>query len=341
MRAKGWIALGLSGIVVIGGGALAVGDYVYRTGTSVPCDINDDDLANSPERFSTPEEGPFPGEGWNQWVNYDLSPWWLEQADYETVTIRVAEDITLEAWWIRAKSSEAKETVIVTHGYGTSRRDYNALLPSTMLADAGFNVLLVDQRNTGNSTCVDGRHSAGQYESDDFAAVALWLVEEKGIPAQKIGMFGVSGGGIATAILPAKTQNVAAFAIEAPIFDFAETAKREVVFQGFPAFLWQLADVAARLRGVNLNETPIPSGIAAAGTRPLLLLHGTDDQRLSYDGAIAFFDYATNLGVDVQLESFEGSDHTEGMLRETERYRTALVNFFSEALGKAGSDASS
>jgi len=337
MRAKGWVALGISGFVIGGIGALAVGDYVYRTGTSVPCAINEDDLANSPELFFTPEEGPFPGEGWNQWVNYDLSSWWLETADYETVTIAVAEGVALEAWWMGAKNPKVQQTVIVTHGYGTSRRDYNALLPSAMLADAGFNVLLVDQRNTGNSTCVDGRHSAGQYESDDFVAVALWLVEQKGIPASKIGMFGVSGGGIATAILPAKTENVAAFAIEAPIFDFAKTAKRELVFQGFPAFLWQLADIAARIRGVDLNETPIPSGIAAAGERPMLLLHGTKDQRLAYEGAIEFFDYATRAGVDVRLESFEGSDHTEGMLRETQRYRTALVSFFSHALGEPDS----
>ena len=328
--------MGLSIVVVVGGGgALAVGDYVYRTGTSVPCQINDDDLNNSPERFTTPEDGPFPGEGWNKWIDHDLSEWWLGDIPVETVTIPVAEGVTLEAWWIKASYPTAQETVIVTHGYGTSRRDYNALLPSSMLAKEGFNVLLVDQRDTGNSTCVDGRHSAGQDESDDFAAVADWLVLEKGIAPEKIGMFGVSGGGIATAILPAKTDNVAAFAIEAPIFDFAETAQREVVFQGFPAFLWQLADVAAKLRGVNLNETPIPAGIEAAGERPILLLHGTEDQRLAYAGALKFLEYGESVGVNVQLETFTAADHTEGMLSETERYAKVLTTFFRNALGQS------
>jgi alpha-beta hydrolase superfamily lysophospholipase len=250
----------------------------------------------------------------------------------ETVRIQVAPEVELEAWWIKAGYPAAQETVIVTHGYGTSRRDYNALLPSAMLAKDGFNVLLVDQRDTGNSTCVDGRHSAGQDESDDFAAVAEWLVVEKGIAPEKVGMFGVSGGAIATAILPAKTENVQAFALEAPIFDFAETARREVVFQGFPAFLWQLADTAAKLRGVNLNETPIPTGIEAAGNRPILLLHGTDDQRLAYEGSLKFRDYAESVGVSVQLETFEGADHSEGMLSETDRYAEALTSFFDKAL---------
>jgi len=334
MRARGWVGLGITTVLIVGGGgALAVGDYVYRTGTSVPCGINDDDLKNTPESFYTPEEGPFPGEGWNTWIDYDLSQWWLNDIPIETVQIPVAEGVTLEAWWIKGSYPNSEETVIVTHGYGTSRRDYNALLPTSMLVGEGFNVLLVDQRDTGNSTCVDGRHSAGQDESDDFAAVADWLVMEQGISPDKIGMFGVSGGGIATAIVPAKTQNIQAFAIEAPIFDFAETAKREVVFQGFPAFLWQLADIAARMRGVDLNKTPIPTGITAAGDRPILLLHGTNDQRLAYEGAVKFAEYATSQGVDVRLETFEGADHTEGMLKETERYKSALVDFFTRALG--------
>ncbi|CAB4580427.1 unannotated protein [freshwater metagenome] len=333
MRARSWVAVVLGSLLAVGtGGALAVGDYVYREGTSVPCAINEDDLNNSPASFSTPLEGPFPGEGWNKWIDYDLSEWWLPEIPVETVRIQVAPDVELEAWWIKASYPAAQETVIVTHGYGTSRRDYNALLPSAMLAKDGFNVLLVDQRDTGNSTCVDGRHSAGQDESDDFAAVAEWLVLEKGIAPEKIGMYGVSGGAIGTAILPAKTQNVQAFALEAPIFDFAETAEREVVFQGFPAFLWQLADLAAKLRGVNLNETPIPAGIEAAGDRPFLLLHGTEDQRLAYEGALKFRDYAESVGVSVQLETFEGADHTEGQLSETQRYADALTSFFDEAL---------
>jgi len=333
MSAKKWVGFSLGAIVVVGSiGGLAIGDYVYREGTTLPCAINDDDLANTPEFFETPLEGPFPGDGWNKWIGYDLSDWWLSGIPVEEHTIEVAPGVSLAAWWIKAGYPATEETVIVTHGYGTSRRDYNALLPSSMLAKEGFNVLLVDQRDTGESTCVDGRHSAGQDESDDFAEVAQWLVTEKGISPQKIGMFGVSGGAIATAIVPAKTDNISAFALEAPIFDFAETARAEVEFQGFPSWLWQLADTAAKIRGVNLNATPIPQGIEAAGDRPILLLHGTDDQRLSYSGALKFLDYGQSVGVDVRLETFEGADHTEGMLTETDRYAKALTGFFRAAL---------
>jgi len=100
MRASKWIAI-TAGVlvVVVAGGALAAGNYVYTSGTVVPCAINEDDLANTPEKFYTPASGngPFPGEGWEKWVDYDLSDWWLTDISYDAVLIPVNEEVTLSA----------------------------------------------------------------------------------------------------------------------------------------------------------------------------------------------------------------------------------------------------
>jgi len=335
MRKSKWIAIATTSLVlVVSGAALGVGNYVYTSGTVVPCAINDDDLANSPAQFFTPDKGngPFPGEGWDKWVGYDLSDWWLTDSSYQSVEIPVAEEIKLSAWWISPAESNGK-SVIVTHGIGTSRRDFNTLLPAAMLVKNGFHVLLVDSRDTGESTCTDGRHSAGQEESSDFAAVAEWLIENKQIKPSSLGMFGVSGGAIATSLLPAKTEQVSAFAMEGTIFDFNAAATREVEFQGFPGFLWQLALVSAQLfHGVNLTETSAMQGIEAAGKRPMLILHGDSDQRLDYQSSVDFYNYAQSVGANIQLETFVDADHTEGMLTETERYARVLSSFFDQAL---------
>jgi alpha/beta superfamily hydrolase len=300
----------------------------------VPCAINADDLANKPEQFFTPGSGngPFEGPGWEKWVGSDISEWWMVGVPYTAVTIPVAEDIELSAWWITPQNTNNK-TVIVTHGIGTSRRDFNTLMPAGMLVKEGFNVLLVDSRDTGESTCTDGRHSAGQEESDDFARVADWLVSEQGLKAESIGMFGVSGGAIATSLTPAKTENISAFAMEGTIFDFNAAATREVEFQGFPGFLWQLALVSAQLfHGVNLAETAVTDSIAAAGERPMLILHGDNDQRLDYQSSVDFVEYARSIGTEIELVTFEGADHTEGMLSESKRYALALTEFFESSL---------
>ena len=335
MKKSAWIGISAGALVlVLGGASLAVGNYVYTSGTEVPCAINADDLANKPEQFFTPGSGngPFEGPGWEKWVGTDLSEWWLLGVPYNAVTIPVAQDIELSAWWITPQNTNNK-TVIVTHGIGTSRRDFNTLLPAAMLVKEGFNVLLVDSRDTGESTCTDGRHSAGQEESDDFARVADWLVAEQGLSAESIGMFGVSGGAIATSLTPAKTENISAFAMEGTIFDFNAAATREVEYQGFPGFLWQLAQVSAQLfHGVNLTETAVTDSIAAAGDRPMLILHGDNDQRLDYQSSVDFVEYAKSIGTDIELVTFEGADHTEGMLSESKRYALALTEFFESSL---------
>ena len=202
-----------------------------------------------------------------------------------------------------------------------------------MLVKNGFNVLLVDQRDAGESTCVDGRHSAGQEESSDFAVVADWLVSDKGLSAANIGMFGVSGGAVAASLLPAKSNNVSAFAMEGTIFDFNAAATQEVEYQGFPGFLWQFALIAARvLHGTDLTETSVKEGIDSAGIRPMLILHGEIDQRLPYQSSVDFYDYAKSVGADIELEGFANADHTEGMLTEPDRYANALAEFFDRSL---------
>lgn len=336
MAVKKWLGVSVVSLLVLSAvGALAVGNYVYTSGTAIPCAINEDDREHTPAKFFTGGKGngPFPGDGWDKWVGYDLSSWWLTDTPYEAVTIPVADNVELSAWWIAPNFENNKRTVIVTHGIGTSRRDYTSLLSTAMLVRGGFNVLLVDQRDTGESTCTDGRHSAGQEESSDFAKVADWLVTEKQIPASAIGMFGISGGAVATSYLPAKTKNVAAFAMEGTIFDFNKAATQEVEYQGFPGFLWQFALAAAQvLHGVNLSQTSAQQGIIAAGDRPMLILHGDKDQRLLYQSSVDFYNFGKSVGADITLETFQGADHTEGMLSETERYSKLLTGFFDKAL---------
>lgn len=333
-KSKVWGIVAGATVLVLAGGSLALGDYVYTSGTAVSCSINADDVNNTPAHFVTQNSGngPFEGPGWDKWVGYDLSEWWLTDVPFETETIPVAEDIDLAAWWITPAESNGK-TVIVTHGIGTSRRDFTVLLPTSMLVKKGFNVLLVDRRDEGESTCTDGRHSAGQEESDDFAVVADWLVAEKGISPESLGMFGVSGGAITTSLVPAKTDLVSAFAMEGTIFDFSAAATQEVEYQGFPGFLWQLAQIAAQVfHGVNLTETSVTTAIDATGDRPMLVLHGDADQRLDYQSSVDFVDYAKSVGVDATIETFAGADHTEGMLTETDRYAEALTSFFERSL---------
>ena len=62
------------------------------------------------------------------------------------------------------------------------------------------------------------------------------------------------------------------------------------------------------------------------------ILHGDIDQRLDYQSSVDFYNYAKAVGADIELETFENADHTEGMLTETERYAETLASFFKNSL---------
>jgi len=326
----------LAVVLVLGIGILlVVGDYVYRTGTAVLCGIHPYHLGNTPARFETASQGngSFKGSGWDRWVGHDISRWWIPNIPVEEVRIRDPErPVTIAGWWITPTSGNSKATVIVAHGINSSRHNFDTLMPATMLAQAGFNVLLIDLRDQGDTTCEDSRHSAGQDESDDIVTAAYWLKSAKAIPMSQIGVHGVSGGALAAMITAAKNPEIAAFSLEAPIFDFNKAATHEVEYQGFPGFLWRAAYWAARVRGTDLMALTPSDGIKRMGERPLQVLHGSADSRVPYHNATDLVTFARAIGKSVTLHTFADADHTEGLLLEPDRYYQELEQFFSGAL---------
>jgi hypothetical protein len=55
---------------------------------------------------------------------------------------------------------------------------------------------------------------------------------------------------------------------------------------------------------------------------------------LKYQSSVDFYNYGKSVGANVRLETFEGADHTEGMLSETDRYAKLLTEFFDQALSE-------
>jgi len=257
----------------------------------------------------------------------------LPADSYEEVRFSsIDKGIEIDAWSIPSRKNIDSATVVVVHGINTSRKDFTAPLPAVMLSHSGLNVLLMDLRDSGGSTCEDGRHSAGQNDANDVLAAVYWLRGKHDIPPAGIGIHGVSGGAIAALVVADRSDAVAAFSLEAPIFDFDEAAKQEVRYQGFPEFLWQAAYWAARLRGVDLRAIETREGISQLNGRPLQVFHGTQDSRVKFENSVDLEAFARQSGVEVTLYSIESADHTEGILLEPDLYYRALGSFFSASL---------
>ena len=101
-------------------------------------------------------------------------------------------EIELSSWWVENDLSQP--TIILLHGVTSSKFSPDILLPMGMLNKSGFNILAIDFRDHGESTCEDGFYTAGQNETDDVVAAISWL-KDKGVKSSNIGLYGSSLGG--------------------------------------------------------------------------------------------------------------------------------------------------
>ena len=185
-------------------------------------------------------------------------------------------DLVLRAWWIPGED-EAGPTVILVHGRDSCRRDENILLPAGMLHRNGFGVLLMDQRDHGDSDDEDLRFAGGSEEYLDVLGAWDWLVAE-GVPEEHIGILGMSFGA-ATTVIAGGEEPRSGRCGRTPR---SATSRRRCASTSCSAATPRSSNphavVMARLTaGDDLTAKSPLGAIPAYAGRPLAIAHGTDD----------------------------------------------------------------
>ena len=314
---------------------IGLGEFIFWRVLKVSCS-NDQVVENNiPTSFVADGKGkgPFRGKRWDKWANKDLSDWFLNDNDVEKIDIKNEnENLVLSSWWFGSNYPIEKKTVVIVHGINSSKRHYNQLMPATMLANSGFNVLMFDQRNHGESSCPTGRYFAGTKEWVDLNTVILWLNEEKKIPIDKIGIHAVSGGTLAAQFIMAERDDIRAFSLDSPVFDFEEIVKSELAWNGIPPIIWKLAVFIGKLHGIDIYAKKPKDGISNLNGRALLVFHGTEDTRVPFLHSEKLVSYAKSIGQDLKFVKNMGSDHNEALLIEPEIIQENLIEFYKKSL---------
>lgn len=125
---------------------------------------------------------------------------------YEDVTFTAADGVPLRGWMLPHGGDGKAPAVVFVHGWPWNRlgntagrqpfedRDVDFLPAARALHDAGFNVLLFDLRNHGES----GRRlplTFGPWEARDYVAAVGFLRARPEVDAERIGAIGTSAGG--------------------------------------------------------------------------------------------------------------------------------------------------
>ena len=328
---RDWIAGALAAVAILAVLAYGITSFVvYDTVGAAPGACNDFDKTNTPDRYTVR-----PG--------YD-------QRIAEANLMPVPEDVTfasrdpgmpgakLAGWWIPADAADAP-AVVVVHGIKSCRREANVLVPAGMLHRAGFSVFLMDLRDHGDSGGDDRRFSGGTEEHLDVLGAWDWVLAE-GVPAERIGIAGVSFGSMNAIIAGGQDSRVRAVWADSATTRMDIAMGNFVVDQlhdptGLSRTLVPGALVWARvIAGDDLTKFNPIDEVDRFGGRSIAFVHGALDPILPPSMSIELHDRAVAAGATTPaLWVVAGAKHTEAMFQDPAGYEQRLVAFVTAALG--------
>ena len=320
MRRRIALALGATALL-LAVAYMAVGYLIYDQLSRVKAG-GGESAGNTPSKFVVTSE---------KWATFNVAPYLMPT--YVTVRIPSRQTgVHLAAWYVPGDPNAP--AVVLTHGLGGCKCQANILLVAGMLHRNGFTVLLYDLREHGESDIVDGRAAVGNDEYLDALGAWDWLISEKDFTTNRIGLYGQSFGAGTTLIAFSEEPQAAAAFVDSPYADLRQIMDEELVRNSYPTFLDAGGFAAARVvSGVDLLEHSPRDAIVRDAGRPLYLVHGTADSRVSPHHTRDLADLADALGADVTVWMPEGVDHVESEYMYPVDYEQRLVEFFSQVLG--------
>ena len=229
----------------------------------------------------------------------DLTPAELT-LESEEVTLETEDGLRLYGWFLPAPSGGASEAaplgLIYCHG-NAGNIAHRLVRVAEMHAELGVDVLLFDYRGYGRSE--GSPDEAGTYR--DARAAYRYLVADRGIPADRIVLYGESLGA-AVAVELATELPSRALVLESPFTSIADMARAVYPFLPARALLRTRYDSLAKIPEIRT---------------PLLVVHGTEDATVPFEQGERLFERAP---APKRFLAVEGAGHSNVSAVAGERY---------------------
>jgi len=202
---------------------------------------------------------------------------------------------------------ENPPVVLFPHG-GPYARDYQYFDPFVqMMANDGYAVLQVNYRGStgyGKKYTTSGYHQWGKAMQTDLLDAYEWLKATDLVDKNKACIAGASYGGYAALVAGFQTPEL--FDCIVSIAGVSDLKDQMTMWRRFGAF--DYIENAVSNKDTDL-EAISPYYHAEKFTKPVLLIHGKKDTRVSYRQSSAMYDQLKSAGKDVAYEEFEYGTH--------------------------------
>lgn len=249
----------------------------------------------------------------------------LGAATYEDIQVQTDDSILLSGWYVPPEEIPGP-LIVLLHGARGDR--LGTAWHARQIIEAGYGVLMYDQRGTGEST--GDRVYLGWMQAGDLLSVLDYLESRPEVDANKIGAVGLSRGAH-TAINAAylKPQGMAAIWLDGiqaqRIEDFpaAETSAER--------FATLINALILKIDEIHIRRKAPPAFIELLPeldhVKMVLVAGGLDDfeRRVNQQ-------YARVIGENAQFWLIEEAWHVGGAAVIPEEYRQRMVDYFAAAL---------
>jgi len=218
---------------------------------------------------------------------------------FDPLSIETADGETLDGWYVSAKNPRG--TLLFFHG--NAGNIAHRLDSIAIFHGLGLNVLIFDYRGYGRST---GKPSEqGTYR--DAESAWRYLVEQRGIPAGEILLFGRSLGGAVATCLATRVE---------PAGLIVESSFSSVPDMAGELYPWLPVRWLARISYDS-------KGRIGEVQAPVLIVHSAEDEIIPFHHGQALFEAATEPKTMLKISG----GHNEGFLLSRESYQRGIQAF--------------
>ncbi|KZL91672.1 alpha/beta hydrolase [Clostridium magnum] len=261
-------------------------------------------------------------------VKYDLK--------YEDISFNSKLDaVDLKGWWIPSQKNSiltnSNKTVIFAHGYKDTRdlSKIHALALAKSIAQEGYNVMLFDFRNSGES---GGKvTSVGLFETYDMlSAIEYAKVNKK---SEKISLLGWSMGAAISIMAGAESPYVDTIIADSSFSDLNTYLQTNLpVWSNLPGFpftveIMALFPIIERMDPKKVSPYKVVNSI---GNKKLFLIHSKDDKSIPYENSLQIYNSIGDKS-NVQLWLTDKADHIRSYLLYKNEYENRVITFLNKS----------
>ncbi|MDQ3702160.1 MAG: lysophospholipase [Chloroflexota bacterium] len=230
----------------------------------------------------------------------------------------------LAGWFVPPPPGAA--VVIISHGFGTNRREGEDMVP--WLGAAGYGTFRFDFQGHGES---EGPFTTvGLREVDDYLCAVSYLKERVGSDVPLLAV-GLSMGASVAIMAAAQCPEIRAVVADSPFSTLERAVARSFkIFFRLPPRVFTRPTIwfAERFTGGRIGGVMPISAIGAIAPRPLLLVQGTEDAIVNPDDSLLLYAAA---GEPKSLWRVDGCGHVGVRSHVPDEYRRRVLRCLAAA----------